>query len=98
MFLLHHVTYSVNSLCHTFGRRPYDTKDESRNLALVAPSFGEGVAQQPPRLPQLGRATACAWWQPDPTAAAITAMEKAGLAWDVVRIPPEHQAKKARVA
>jgi stearoyl-CoA desaturase (Delta-9 desaturase) len=98
MFLLHHVTYSVNSLCHTFGRRPYDTKDESRNFAPVALlSFGEGWHNNHHAFPTSAR-HGLRWWQPDPTAAAITAMEKVGLAWDVVRIPPEHQAKKARVA
>jgi stearoyl-CoA desaturase (Delta-9 desaturase) len=40
--LLHHVTSSVNSLCHTFGRRPYDTPDKSTNLAAMAAlSMGE---------------------------------------------------------
>ena len=98
MFLLHHVTYSVNSLCHTFGRRPYDTKDESRNFAPVALlSFGEGWHNNHHAFPTSAR-HGLRWWQPDPTAAVITAMEKVGLAWDVVRIPPEHQAKKVRVA
>ncbi|MGZ5311645.1 MAG: acyl-CoA desaturase [Solirubrobacterales bacterium] len=98
MFLLHHVTYSVNSLCHTFGRRPYDTKDESRNFAPVALlAFGEGWHNNHHAFPTSAR-HGLRWWQPDPTAAVITAMEKAGLAWDVVRIPPEHQAKKVRVA
>src|SRR3712207_956888 len=32
VFLLHHVTYSINSLCHFFGRRRFETGDESRNL------------------------------------------------------------------
>ena len=42
MLVLHHVTYSVNSLCHFFGRRRFDTGDESRNLAWLAPlSLGE---------------------------------------------------------
>ena len=42
MFMLHHVTYSINSLCHFFGRRDYETGDHSRNLAWLAPlSFGE---------------------------------------------------------
>jgi stearoyl-CoA desaturase (Delta-9 desaturase) len=40
--LLHHVTYSINSLCHFFGRQRFDSDDESRNLAWLAPfSFGE---------------------------------------------------------
>lgn len=42
MTLLHHVTWSVNSLCHAFGRRTEDTADQSRNLWLLAiPSLGE---------------------------------------------------------
>ena len=43
IFLFHHMTWSVNSICHTFGRRPYATDDESRNNWLIAlPTFGEG--------------------------------------------------------
>src|SRR5204863_8914086 len=42
IFVLHHMTYSINSLCHFFGRRPFATTDESRNLAWLAlPTFGE---------------------------------------------------------
>src|SRR3712207_8171462 len=42
LFRSHHVTYSINSLCHFFGRRRFATTDESRNLAWLAPiSFGE---------------------------------------------------------
>ena len=42
VFLLHHVTFSINSLCHYFGRRPFSTADQSRNLAWLAPlAFGE---------------------------------------------------------
>jgi stearoyl-CoA desaturase (delta-9 desaturase) len=42
VFLLHHVTFSINLLCHYFGRRPFATGDQSRNLAWLAPlAFGE---------------------------------------------------------
>ena len=42
MGVLHHVTWSINSLCHTFGRRTDETADHSRNLWLLAiPSLGE---------------------------------------------------------
>ena len=42
MLVLHHVTYSINSLCHFFGRRRFATEDHSRNLLWLAPfSFGE---------------------------------------------------------
>lgn len=42
IFLLHHATFAINSLCHFFGRQPYDTGNESRNLAWLAlPTMGE---------------------------------------------------------
>ena len=39
MLVLHHVTYSINSLCHFFGRQRFDTGDESRNLAVAGASL-----------------------------------------------------------
>ena len=54
MLVLHHMTYSINSLCHFFGRRDYATEDHSRNLVVArAADLRRGVAQQPPRLPHL---------------------------------------------
>ena len=42
MCVLHHATWSINSLCHTFGRRPFRTKDLSSNVrALALVSMGE---------------------------------------------------------
>jgi stearoyl-CoA desaturase (Delta-9 desaturase) len=39
---LHHVTWSINSVCHTFGKREFDARDRSRNVAWLAVlSFGE---------------------------------------------------------
>jgi stearoyl-CoA desaturase (delta-9 desaturase) len=96
MFLLHHVTYSVNSLCHMFGGRPYDTKDHSRNFAPVAVlSMGEGWHNNHHAFPTSAE-HGLRWYQPDPSAWTISALEKLGLAWDVVRIPPERQAQKLR--
>jgi stearoyl-CoA desaturase (Delta-9 desaturase) len=95
VFVLHHVTYSINSLCHMIGRQPFETKDESRNLAWLAlPTMGEAWHNNHHAFPTsavhgLGR------WQLDPSALVIAALEKAGLAWDVVRIGPERQAAKA---
>ena len=54
VLFLHHATFSINSLCHFFGRRGYRTGDESRNLAWLGPAdVGGGLAQQPSRLPHL---------------------------------------------
>jgi stearoyl-CoA desaturase (Delta-9 desaturase) len=97
MFVTHHVTYSINSLCHFFGRRRFETHDESRNLAWLAPfSFGEAWHNNHHAFPtsamhglrRLERML-------DPSAAVIRLLEKAGLAWDVVRPAPERMAAKA---
>jgi stearoyl-CoA desaturase (delta-9 desaturase) len=96
MLVLHHVTYSINSLCHFFGRRPYETGDESRNLLWLAiPSFGEAWHNNHHAFPT-SAAHGLRGWQVDPSALIIRAMEKLGLVWDVVRVSPERQAAKAR--
>jgi stearoyl-CoA desaturase (Delta-9 desaturase) len=97
MFVVHHVTYSINSLCHTFGRQPFKTKDESRNLAWLAPfTFGEAWHNNHHAFPS-SAVHGLRRWQLDPSAWLITGLEKAGLVWDVVRIDPEQQqAKLAR--
>ena len=55
VFLLHHATWSVNSICHMYGKRPFETEDESRNnWARRVRVAGRGLAPHPPRLPDLG--------------------------------------------
>ncbi len=96
MFALHHVTYSINSLCHMFGRRDFETTDESRNLTWLAlPSFGEAWHNGHHAFPTSAR-HGLRWWQVDPSAVVIWVLEKLGLVWDVVRIRPEHLAAKAQ--
>jgi stearoyl-CoA desaturase (delta-9 desaturase) len=88
MFVLHHVTYSINSLCHFFGRRDFDTDDESRNLAWLAPmSFGESWHNNHHAFPTSAH-HGHGLRQVDPGAALIWTLEKLGLAWDVVRVNP----------
>jgi stearoyl-CoA desaturase (Delta-9 desaturase) len=95
VFVLHHVTYSINSLCHVFGRRPFETGDESRNLAWLAPiTFGEAWHNNHHAFPTsavhgLGRR------QFDPSALVIRGLERLGLVWNVVRVPPERQQARA---
>jgi stearoyl-CoA desaturase (delta-9 desaturase) len=97
MFVTHHVTYSINSLCHFFGRRRFATGDESRNLAWLAlPSLGEAWHNNHHAFPTsaihgLRRPERLL----DPSAAVICLLEKTGLAWDVVRVAPERIAQKA---
>jgi stearoyl-CoA desaturase (Delta-9 desaturase) len=88
MLVLHHVTYSINSLCHVFGRRDFETGDESRNLAWLAiPSFGESWHNNHHAFPT-SSVHGLKWWQVDTSSMVIRAMEKLGLAWDVVRFSP----------
>jgi stearoyl-CoA desaturase (delta-9 desaturase) len=94
VFVVHHVTYSINSLCHTFGRQPFKTKDESRNLAWLAPfTFGEAWHNNHHAFPT-SAFHGLRRWQLDPSAVLIWALEKLGLVWDVVRISPERQVSK----
>jgi len=94
--LLHHVTFSINSLCHFFGRRRFATDDQSRNLLWLAPlSFGEAWHNNHHAFPT-SAAHGMRWYERmlDPSAIVISALERVGLAWDVVRISEERQATK----
>jgi stearoyl-CoA desaturase (delta-9 desaturase) len=95
VLLLHHVTYSINSLCHFFGRQRYDTGDESRNLAWLAPlSLGEAWHNNHHAFPT-SAAHGLRRRELDISALVIGALERLGLAWDVVRVSPERMQKKA---
>ncbi len=95
IFFLHHATFSINSLCHFFGRRRFDTGDQSRNLYWLAlPTFGEAWHNNHHAFPTSAR-HGLRWWQLDPSAWLITALERAGLVWDVVRVAPERQLARA---
>jgi stearoyl-CoA desaturase (Delta-9 desaturase) len=96
ILVVHHVTYSINSLCHFFGRQRFDTGDESRNLLWLAPlSFGESWHNNHHAFPTSAM-HGMRGWEVDPSALVIRALEKLGLVWDVVRIEPERQARKLR--
>ena len=98
IFFIHHVTWSINSVCHFFGRRRFDIEDHSTNVWWLAlPSMGEAWHHNHHAFPRsaahgLGR------FELDPSAWLIRAMEKFGLVWNVVRIAPERQAQKLVVA
>jgi stearoyl-CoA desaturase (delta-9 desaturase) len=98
VLVLHHVTYSVNSLCHFFGRRRFRTGDESRNLAWLAPlSLGEAWHNNHHAFPTSAE-HGMRRWELDPSALTIRALERFGLVWDVVRIDPERQATRLAAA
>jgi len=94
VFVLHHFTYSINSLCHTFGKQEFETTDESRNLALIAiPTLGEAYHNSHHAFPT-SATHGLRWYQVDISSLVINGLEKVGLVWDVVRVSPERQASK----
>ena len=97
VFLLHHVTWSINSVCHFFGRRRFDIEDESRNVFWLAPiSMGEAWHHNHHAFPTSAFHGLRFWERlADPTGLLIMLLEKLGLVWNVVRISPERQAAKA---
>jgi stearoyl-CoA desaturase (delta-9 desaturase) len=96
IFLVHHVTWSINSVCHYFGSRRFDIEDRSTNVFWLAlPSFGESWHHNHHAFPRSAR-HGLRWWEVDVSALVIGAMERLGLAWNVVRISEDRQ--RAKVA
>ena len=97
VFLLHHVTWSINSVCHFFGRKRFDIEDESRNVFWLAPlSMGEAWHHNHHAFPTSAFHGLSPWERvADPTGLLIALLEKLGIIWNVVRISPERQKAKA---
>ena len=94
IFFVHHVTWSVNSVCHFLGSRRFDTDDHSTNVFWLAlPSLGESWHHNHHAFPR-SAVHGLKRWELDPSALIITAMEKLGLARNVIRISPERQAER----
>ncbi|HEV2975138.1 MAG TPA: acyl-CoA desaturase [Solirubrobacteraceae bacterium] len=94
ILFLHHATFSINSLCHFFGRRRFATGDQSRNLAWLAlPTFGEAWHNNHHAFPTSAH-HGLTRWQLDPGGWLIDGLERVGLAWGVVRISPGAQRAK----
>ncbi|MCB1208626.1 MAG: acyl-CoA desaturase [Verrucomicrobiales bacterium] len=95
IFLFHHVTWSVNSVCHLWGARPFKTKDQSRNHPIVALlSFGEGWHNNHHAFPNSARC-GMAWWEIDISYMLLWTWEKLGLAWDL-HLPEAALAERRR--
>jgi len=95
MLVLHHVTYSINSLCHFFGRRRFATPDHSSNVLLLAlPSLGESWHNNHHAFPT-SAAHGLRWWELDVSSLVIRALARVGLVWDVVEVSRERQARKS---
>ncbi len=95
IFICHHLTFSINSICHYFGRRRFETNEQSGNVRWLAiATFGEAWHHNHHAFPT----SAFHGLRPseiDPGGLVIRAMERLGLVWNVVRISPERQAAKA---
>ena len=95
--LMQHVTWSVNSVCHVWGSRPFRSGDHSANNAAVALlSLGEGWHNNHHAFPTSAR-HGLFWWQFDPSWLLIRLMEKTGVAWDV-RLPNDAAMATKRVS
>jgi stearoyl-CoA desaturase (delta-9 desaturase) len=94
VFFVHHVTWSVNSVCHFLGSRRFEVEDQSTNVFWLAlPSLGESWHHNHHAFPR-SAVHGLRRWELDPSAVLIAAMERVGLAWNVIRIAPERQAAK----
>jgi len=96
VFFVHHVTWSINSVCHIWGARPFKTSDQSRNNAIFGVlGFGEGWHNNHHAFPNSAR-HGLRWFQLDTSYIIIWFMSKIGLAWKVNIPPPEHIEAKLR--
>jgi stearoyl-CoA desaturase (delta-9 desaturase) len=96
IFLYQHATFSVNSICHMFGRQAYRSRDEARNNWLVALLvFGEGWHNNHHAFPASARhgldrfQIDVSWW-------VIRVLEKLRLVWDV-KVPDTGQRDRRRI-
>jgi len=94
IFLVHHITWSVNSVCHIWGSRPFRSHDHSRNNPIFGVlAFGEGWHNNHHAFPTSAR-HGLKWWQLDISYLVIRAMAAFGLVSEI-RIPtPERIAAK----
>jgi stearoyl-CoA desaturase (delta-9 desaturase) len=96
IFAYQHATFSVNSICHMFGRKDYRCRDEARNNWLVALLvFGEGWHNNHHAFPASAR-HGLGRFQIDPSWWVIRALEKLGIVWNV-KVPDARQVERRRV-
>jgi len=94
---LWHFTWCINSVCHVWGQRPNNTRDESRNVWwLGLATFGEGWHNNHHARP------ACAvhgrrWYEIDLSGYVIRLLARVGLIWQVVRAPARHVGNEALI-
>jgi len=93
IFLVHHVTWSVNSICHQFGKREFETKDLSKNEWIIGMlALGEGWHNNHHAFPR-SAFHGLRWWQFDLSGYIIRILEKLHLAHNVYRVPSDVQVR-----
>ncbi|MGL6073211.1 MAG: acyl-CoA desaturase [Fimbriiglobus sp.] len=96
VFLVHHVTWSVNSACHLWGGRPFQSQDESRNNFIFGVLvMGEGWHNTHHAFPTSAR-HGLRWWEIDISYWVIRSLYHCGLAWKIHLPSLESQAQKRR--
>jgi stearoyl-CoA desaturase (delta-9 desaturase) len=94
VFLVHHVTWSINSVCHLWGRQPFRSRDQSRNNVLFGLlGLGEGWHNNHHAFPTSAR-HGLNWWQIDLSYLVIRALSALRLAWKVRLPAPEVVARR----
>jgi stearoyl-CoA desaturase (delta-9 desaturase) len=85
--LVYHATFAVNSIGHRMGRRPFETRDDSRNnWAVALVTLGEGWHNNHHRVPGSARAR-FARWEIDPTWIALRALAAARITGGLRPVP-----------
>jgi stearoyl-CoA desaturase (Delta-9 desaturase) len=98
IFVVHHMTFSINSICHFFGRRKFETDDKSTNVFwLAVPTFGESWHHNHHAFPRSAM-HGLRWWEVDLGGLVIRAMMRVGLAWNVVLISRDRQEQRKNQA
>ena len=94
MFLVHHATWSVNSICHMYGSHPFDSGDHSRNnWAIAFVTLGEGWHHNHHAFPTSAR-HGLGKFQFDPGYRLIRTLEFFGLASNVKGVSPQQLDRK----
>lgn len=86
---LYHMTFTVNSLAHVWGKRRFNTSDQSRNNSLIAIfTLGEGWHNNHHHFPSSAQ-QGFYWWEIDLTYYGLKILSALGLIWDLRKVPAE---------
>ncbi|OFC68755.1 acyl-CoA desaturase [Alteromonas confluentis] len=97
LFMVHHVTFFINSLAHFWGNQPYTDKNTARDNGILAFfTFGEGYHNYH-HIFEYDYRNGIYWWQFDPTKWLIRGLSFVGLTTNLRRVP-EERIEKARAA